>query len=169
MPLPLYGSANHVLDQDSPEVTRFIQESRDGMAVGGWELAVPEPGPDGNPFLFIFVGPTAEHRGSGLRLLMAAKDGGELPDDAQVLVESSYKSGSERQTIFAGSYGEFKAIPDQSDPDATLSAQRRVESGEDYFVRVEVSAPEGGPVPDPTASGSSFHLDCVKLWWNESA
>lgn len=169
MPLPLYGSANHVLDQDSEEVTRYIQETRDGMAVGGWELAVPEPGPDGNPFLFIFVGPTTEHRGSAVRLRMAASGGGDIPDDAHVHIESFYKSGSERQTIYAGSYGEFTAIPDQSDPDATLSAQRRVEAGEDYFVRVEVSAPEGGPQPDPTAPGSGFRLDCVKIWWTESA
>ena len=153
MPLPLYDGANHVLDQDSPEITRFIQETRDGMAVGGWELAVPEPGPDGNPFLFIFVGPTAEHRGSGLRLHMAASDGSAVPDTAQVLVESFYKTGSERQTIFAGEYGEFSAIANQEDPDASLSAQRRVESGEDYLVRVEVSAPEGGPVPGPDGGG----------------
>ncbi|MDE2969549.1 MAG: hypothetical protein OXT51_05550 [Chloroflexota bacterium] len=169
MPLPLYSSANHVLDQDSPEVTRIIQESRDGAAVGGWELAVPEPGPDGNPFLFIFVGPTAEHRGSAVRLHMAAKGGGSAPDDAQVLIQSFYKTGSERQTIYAGAYGDFSGIADQDDPDSTLSAQRRVEAGEDYLVRVEVSAPEGGPVPDPTAAGSSFRIDCVKLWWNESA
>ena len=169
MPLPLYDGANHVLDQDSPEITRFIQETRDGMAVGGWELAVPQPGPDGNPFLFIFVGPTAEHRGSGLRLHMASTDGGAIPDTAQVLVESFYKSGSERQAIFAGEYGEFSAIANQEDPDASLSAQRRVESGEDYLVRVKVSVPEGGPAPDPTAAGSDFHIDCVKIWWTESA
>ena len=169
MPLPLYGNANYVLDQDCPEVTRLIQETRDGMAVGGWELAVPEPGPDGNPFLFIFVGPTAEHRGSGLRLRMSTKGGGAAPDDAQVLIESFYKSGSERQTIYSGSYGEFSAIADQDDPDSTLSAQRRVEAGEDYLVRIEVSTPEGGAVPDPTAPGSGFRIDCVKLWWNESA
>ena len=169
MALPLYDGANYVLDQDCPEVTRIIQESRDGMAVGGWELAVPEPGPDGNPFLFIFVGPTAEHRGSAVRLRMSAAGGGALPDDAQVLIESFYKTGSERQTIFAGAYSEFSAIADQDDPDATLSAQRRVEAGEDYLVRVEVSAPEGGAVPDPSAAGSGFRIDCVKLWWNESA
>ena len=169
MPLPLYNGANHVLDENSLEITKFIQETRDGMAVGGWELAVPEPGPDGNPFLFIFVGPTAEHRGSGLRLHMAAKDGAAVPDDAQVHIESFYKTGSERQAIYSGAYGDFSAIADQTDPDSTLSAQRRVESGEDYLVRVEVSVPEGGPVPDPTASGSGFHIDCVKIWWTESA
>lgn len=169
MPLPLFDNANHHLDQDSPEVTRIIQETRDGMAVGGWELAVPPPGPDGNPYLFVFVGPTGEHRGSALRLRMAASGGAALPDDAQVTVESFYQSGSERQTIFSGPYGQFSAIPDQEDPEATLSAQRRVEAGEDYLVRVEVAAPEGGPAPDPTASASGFHLDCVKIWWSESA
>ena len=64
-----------------------------------------------------------------------------------------YKTGSERQTIFAGEYGEFSAIANQEDPDASLSAQRRVESGEDYLVRVEVSAPEGGPVAGPDGGG----------------
>lgn len=169
MPLPLFGNANHMLDENSPEITRYIQETRDGMSVGGWELAVPPPGPDGNPYLFVFVGPTSEHRGSGVRLRMAGKDGVEIPDDAEVLVESFYKTGAERQTIFAGAYGEFKGIADQEDPDATLTAQRRVEAGEDYLVRVEVAAPEGGAVPDPTAPGSGFHIDCVKIWWSESA
>ena len=87
---------------------------------------------------------------------MAATDSSAIPDTAQVLVESFYKSGLERQTIFAGEYGEFSAITNQDDPDASLSAQRRVESGEDYLVRVEVSVPEGGPVPDPTAAGSGL-------------
>lgn len=169
MPLPLFGNANHMLDENSAEITRYIQETRDGQAVGGWELAVPPPGPDGSPYLFVFVGPTAEHRGSGLRLRMASKDGVDIPDDAQVMMESFYKTGSERQTIYSGAYGEFSGIADQNDPDATLSAQRRVEAGEDYFVRVEVAVPEGGAVPDPTASGSGFHMDCVKIWWSESA
>ena len=169
MPLPLFDNANHVLDQDSEEITRYIQETRDGMAVGGWELAVPPPGPDGNPYLFVFVGPTAEHRGSAVRLRMAAKGGGDVPDDAQVLIESMYKSGSERQTIYSGAYGAFSAIADQGDPAATLSAQRRVEAGEDYLVRVEVAVAEGGPEPNPTAAGSGFRLDCVKIWWSESA
>ena len=46
---------------------------------------------------------------------------------------------------------------------------RRAEAGEDYIIRVAVSVPEGGPEPDPGADGSFFELDCVKLWWNETA
>jgi len=169
MPLPLFDGGNHLLNQNGPEVSKLIQETRDGMAVGGWEIAVPPPGPDGNPYLFIFIGPTSEHRGSAFKLHMGSKDGSELPADAKVLVESFYKLGSERQTIFEGEYGQFQIIADQSDANSTLSAQKRVESGEDYLVRVEVSVPEGGAVPDPNAAGSDFDLDIVKIWWNETA
>mgnify|MGYP003325079671 FL=1 len=100
---------------------------------------------------------------------MATSDGVELPNDAKVVVESFYKSGSERQTIFEGEYGQFQAIADQSDADSTLSVQRRVESGEDYFIRIEVSVAEGLAIPDTNAVGSDFDLDIVKIWWNESA
>ena len=169
MPLPLFDGGNYLLNQNAPEVSKMIQETRDNLSIGGSEIAVPPPGPDGNPYLFIFVGPTAEHRGSAFRLHMATSDGVELPNDAKVVVESFYKSGSERQTIFEGEYGQFQAIADQSDADSTLSVQRRVESGEDYFIRIEVSVAEGLAIPDTNAVGSDFDLDIVKLWWNESA
>ena len=169
MPLPLFDGCNHVLDQNALEVSRVVQETRGGTAVAGWELAVPPPGPDGAPFMLIFVGPTAEHRCSAFRLHMMAADGGELPGDATVLVESYYKSGSERQTIFTGEYRQFLAIPDQNAPDSALAVQKRVEAGEDYLVRVEVTVPEDSSPPDPTAADSSFALECVKIWWNETA
>ena len=37
------------------------------------------------------------------------------------------------------------------------------------MIRLQVTAPEGGPVPDAGASGSWFEVECVKLWWNETA
>jgi hypothetical protein len=33
----------------------------------GWEMQVPEREPDGFPYQIIFVGPTAEHRGSAIQ------------------------------------------------------------------------------------------------------
>jgi hypothetical protein len=65
-------------------------------------------------------------------------------------------------------YGAFAAI-DQNDPDATLTAQARAEAGEDYIVRVEVAMPPSAPAPDPWHDESYFELECVKLWWNETA
>jgi hypothetical protein len=167
--LPLYTDGNYQLRRESPELYREYQETRDGDAVGGWELHVPERGADGFPYQFIFPGPTSEHRGSAIRLKMIAKGGGEVPGDSRVLIESFYKSGSERAVIFEGEYEQFRAIPDQHAPDAALSAQNRAEPGEDYYIRIEVTVPGGSPAPDPTADDSYFELDCVKLWWNETA
>jgi hypothetical protein len=116
---------------------------------------VPDPGADGVPFLFIFVGPTSEHRGSQLRMEMKG-----TPDTAMVKIESLYKSGSERATIFEGPYSAVR--------DGT-GAQKRVEAGQDYFIRVQVTVPEGLADPDPAADESHFELECVKLWWNETA
>lgn len=169
MPLPLYDGGNYKLRRESPELQKEYQESRNGAAVGGWELRVPERGPDGVPYQFIFVGPTSEHRGSAVRLKMMAKGGGEAPGNALVRVESFYKTGSERTVIFEGQYQQFSAIPDQSAPNAAVAAQVRAEAGEDYFIRVEVAVPGGSPPPDPAADDSFFELDCVKLWWNETA
>jgi hypothetical protein len=121
------------------------------------------------PYQIIFVGPTPEHRGSAIRLHMVTADGDELPDDAEVLLETSYKTGSERTVMFQGIYGQFKAIPDQHAPNAAVALQKRAEAGEDYLVRLTVTLPVGGLQPDPTAGGSFFELECVKLWWQETA
>ncbi|MBM3947287.1 MAG: hypothetical protein FJ315_07845 [SAR202 cluster bacterium] len=169
MALPLYDGANYQLRRESPELHREFQESRDGKLVAGWELRVPDRGPDGVPYQFIFVGPTQEHRGSAIRLRMMAKGGGEPDDSAAVTVESYYKSGSERVVIFSGTYGQFRRIPDQHAANAAVAAQVRSEAGEDYVIRVAVACPDGGPRPDPVADDSYFELDCVKLWWNETA
>lgn len=162
MTLPFFPDANHTLRRESPECEGEFQESSDGQVTAGWRLRMPEPGPDGVPYLYIFVGPSEEHRGTAFRLVMAGK-GGEVPAGARVLVESYYRTGSERTVIYDGTYGELLQAPQD------VAAQRRAEAGQDYFVRVSVSVPQGAVEPDPWADSSWFELDCVKLWWNETA
>ena len=169
MTLPLYPDANYTLTRESPEFEREFVEDREGMQAGGWELRLPGRGPDGVPYQFIFVGPTSEHRGSAIRLVMLGKDGSPVPGDAMVKVESFYKTGSERVTILETPYERFAALRDQNDPETALTAQSRAEAGEDYIVRVEVAVPEGASPPDPWNDESYFELECVKLWWNETA
>ena len=169
MTLPLFDGGNYKLSRESPEFQREYCEVREGRAVSGWELRVPGRGPDGVPYQFIFVGPTSEHRGNAIRLRMMTKDGGELPGDALVRVESFYRTGSERTVIFEGPYAQFQAVPDQAAPDAALAVQRRAEAGEDYAIRVEVASPGESPAPDPSADESWFEIECVKLWWHETA
>ena len=168
MTLPLFDGGNYKLVRESPEFQREYREVRDGQAVGGWELRVPGRGPDGVPYQFIFVGPTSEHRGNAIRLKMMATGGGELPGDARVRVESFYRTGSERTVLFEGAYEEFQGA-DQLGPEAALAVQQRAEAGEDYAIRVEVASQGESPAPDPSADGSYFELECVKLWWNETA
>jgi len=155
MTLPFFTDANYILTRESPECQGEFREREDGMVTVGWELRVPEPGPDGVPFLFIFVGPTSEHCGSAFRLGMKG-----APDSASVLVHCFYKTGSERSVIFEGRYGDLEEA---------VGVQRRVEAGQDYVIRVGVTVPGGGPEPDPAAEESFFELECVKLWWNETA
>jgi len=130
---------------------------------------VPPPGPDGVPYQIILVGPTPEHRGSAIRLSMMTTDGATVPDDAEVLLETYYKTGAERTVMFQGTYGQFKAIPDQRAPNAAVAIQKRAEAGEDYVIRLTVTVPADGPRPEPTADESFFELECVKLWWQETA
>ena len=80
--------------------------------------------------------------------------GGEVPDAADVLLETYYKTGVERTVIFQGKYGQFKAIPDQHVPNAAVAAQKRAEAGEDYVIRLAVTVPPGGLPPDPSADDS---------------
>jgi hypothetical protein len=47
--------------------------------------------------------------------------------------------------------------------------QRRAEAGEDYVIRLAITVPAGGPRPDPMADDSFFEVECVKLWWHETA
>lgn len=166
MTLPWFDGANYTLCRDSPELYGEFREASDGRVTAGWELRVPERGPDGAPFQFIFVGPTAEHRGTGMRLHLDTVDGGELAAGATVRVETYYKSGAERTIVFDGPYAAFTTAGADG---GAVELQRRAEAGEDYVVRVAVSVPEGSPEPDPAGDTSYFELDCVKLWWNETA
>jgi len=168
-PRPLYGDANYVLTRDSVETAGEFIEHSNGKVTAGWELRVPERGSDGVPYRMILVGPSEAHRGSALRLHLACKGGGDLPDTAEVTVETFYKSGAERTLPFEGSYAAFKRIPDQRAPQAAVSLQQRADLGEDYVIRVGVTTPEGGPEPDPAAFESYFEIECAKLWWYESA
>jgi hypothetical protein len=165
----LYDGCNYVLRREAPETRREFAEANQGKVTAGWEMLVPPPGPDGVPYQIIFVGPSPEHRGSALRLHMVTSDGHAVPGDAEVLLETYYKTDAERTIIFQGAYGHFMTIPDQHAPDAAMAVQKRAEAGEDYVIRLTVTVPESASQPDPTADESFFELDCVKLWWHETA
>ena len=169
MRLALFDGCNYTLRREAPEMYREFAQHEQGQVTAGWEMVVPPPGPDGVPYQFIFVGPTPEHRGSAIRLRLVTTDGGEVPDDADVLLETYYKTGAERTVIYQGKYGQFKAIPDQHAPNAAVAAQKRAEAGEDYVIRFAVTVPPGGAPPDPSADDAFFELECVKLWWHETA
>jgi hypothetical protein len=169
MELALFDGCNYTLRRESAETQREFVQHDQGKVTGGWEMLVPPPGPDGVPYQIIFVGPTPEHRGSAIRLQMVTEDGEPVPADAHVLLETYYKSGAERTIVFQGLYGQFRAIADQHVPNAAVSVQKRAEAGEDYVIRLTVTVPENGPQPDPTAEDSFFELECVKLWWHETA
>jgi hypothetical protein len=169
MGLGLFDGNNYTLRRESPETQREFADRDQGKVTSGWEMLVPPPGPDGIPYQIIFVGPTPEHRGSAIRLHMVTTDGDPVPDAAEVLLETCYKTGAERTVIFRGTYGQFKAIPDQRAPDAAVALQKRAEASEDYIIRLTVTVPADGPQPDPTADESCFELECVKLWWHETA
>ena len=169
MILPLYEDFNYTLTRESLETRREFQESEVGRISTGWEILVPPPGPDGVPYQLIFVGPTSEHRGSALRLHLVDQQGKAVDDAAEVLLETYYQTGEERTVMFQGRYGDFKQVPDQRAADAAVAVQKRAESGEDYVIRLGVTIPEGGPPPDLEANDTYFELECVKLWWNETA
>jgi hypothetical protein len=167
--MELFDGCNYTLMRESPETSREFEHSEQGKVTAGWEMWVPPPGPDGAPYQFIFVGPTSEHRGSAIRLCMVTEDGDEMVDEAEVCLETFYKTGEEHTVIFQGTYGQFKAIPDQYADNAAVAVQRRAEAGEDYIIRLAVTVPAGSPRPDPTADEAFFEVECVKLWWNETA
>ena len=129
MTLPLFDGSNYTLTPESPETARVFEERSDGSVMAGWEMLVPPPGPDGAPYQYIFVGPTAEHRGTAIRLNVVTRDGAALSGGARVTLETYYKSGEERTVIYEGEYARFLEVPDQQDPRAALSAQRRAEAG----------------------------------------
>src|SRR5262249_48908640 len=151
-----------------PETLREFSQSEDGQVTAGWEMRVPEREPDGFPYQIIFVGPTPEHRGSAIRLRLAAT-GGEVSDEAEGLLETCHESGAARQVIFRGKYRQFKEIPDQQAPDAAVAVQRRVVAQDRYVIRLAVTVPAGTPAPDPAADASFFELECFKHVLNVTA
>jgi alkanesulfonate monooxygenase SsuD/methylene tetrahydromethanopterin reductase-like flavin-dependent oxidoreductase (luciferase family) len=167
--LPLYAEANYQLTRESPETVGEFVERQDGRIIAGWEIRVPDRGPDGVPYRMILVGPGGDHRGAAFRLHVAGAQGAELPDDAEVTLDTFHISGAERCLAFKGTYGQFKRIKDQHAEDAAVSIQTRADLGEEYVVRLSVSVPPGAPQPDPTSFESYFELDCTKLWWYETA
>ena len=169
MALALFDGSNYTLRREALETQREFVRHEQGQVLAGWEMLVPPPGPDGVPYQIIVVGPTPEHRGSAIRLAMVTSAGEAVPASAEVLLETYYQTGAERTVMFQGTYGQFAAIPDQHAPDAALAVQRRAEAGEDYVIRLTITMPEGGPLPDPTADESFFEVECVKLWWQETA
>jgi len=169
MVLPLYDEFNYTLTRESPETRGEFQDTGEGRVTVGWEILSPPAGPDGVPYQLTFVGPTSDHRGCAVRLNLVTRDGDQAPDDAEVLLETYYRTGEERTVLYQGHYGDFKAVPDQRAANAALAIQTRAEAGEDYVIRLGVSIPEGVQLPDPEADESYFELECVKLWWNETA
>jgi hypothetical protein len=167
--LPLYRDFNYIITRDSVETLREFVRNENGKVTAGWEMCVPEREPDGFPYQIIFVGPTAEHRGSAIRLRLVTRDGGEAPDDADVLLETSHEPGGARQVIFQGKYKQFKEISDQRAPDAALAVQQRVVAQDRYRIRLTVTMPAGTSSPDPAADASFFELECFKHVLNVTA
>ena len=166
---PLYRDFNYVITRDSLEMYREFVHSEDGKVTAGWEMRVPEREPDGFPYQIIFVGPTAEHRGSAIRLRLATREGGEVSDEAKVVLEAAHENGAARQVIFRGKYRQFREIPDQQAADAAVAVQRRVVAQDRYVIHLTVTTPAGVPLPDPAADSSFFELECFKHVLNVTA
>ncbi len=167
--LPLYSDFNYVLTRESPETLGEFISRENGKVRVGWEMRVPERGPDGFPYEIIFVGPTAEYRGSAFRLHLTAKNGGEVPEEAEVLLEAYHETGEDQQVIFQGKYQQFKEILDQYEPNAAVAAQKRTVAGDRYMIRLVITVPADGPQPDSDADESFFELECFKHWMNITA
>ncbi len=167
--LPLYRDFNYVISRDAPETLREFARSEDGKVTAGWEMRVPEREPDGFPYQIIFVGPTAEQRGSAIRLRLVSTDGGEISAAAEVLLETCHESGADRQVIFQGTYRQFKEIPDQHVPNAAVAVQRRTVAQDRYLIHLSVTVPGGTAPPDPAADESVFELECFKHVLNVTA
>ena len=167
--LPLYSDFNYVLTRDALETVGAFTKRENGTVSVGWEMMVPEREPDGFPYQIIFVGPTAEHRGSAIRLRLVTSNGAEVTDDAQVSLETAHESGADRQIIFQGAYRQFREIADQHAPNAAVAVQRRVVAQDRYRIRLRVTVPEGSSQPDPEAENSFFELECFKHVLNVTA
>ena len=167
--LPLYSDFNYVLTRDVLETVGASTHRENGTVSVGWDMLVPEREADGFPYQIIFVGPTAEHRGSAIRLRLVTSNGAEITDEAKVRLEASHESGTDQQVIFQGTYRQFKDIADQHAPNAAVAAQRRVVAQDRYMIRLRITVPEGSPQPDPDAEDSYFELECFKHVLNVTA
>ena len=168
-PLPLYSDFNYVLNRDVLETAGAFTHRDNGTVSVGWDMLVPEREADGFPYQIIFVGPTAEHRGSAIRLRLVTSNGAEVADDAQVSLETAHESGADQQIIFQGTYQQFGEIADQHAPNAAVTVQRRVVAQDRYRIRLRITVPVGSPQPDPDADGSFFELECFKHILNVTA
>ncbi|MGA2412417.1 MAG: LLM class flavin-dependent oxidoreductase [Candidatus Binataceae bacterium] len=167
--LGLYRDFNYTIDRDAPEVLRDFARKADGRITVGWEMRVPQREPGGFPYQIIFSGPTAEHRGSAIRLRLADARGTELAGDADVMVEVHDAADARRLVIFAGKYQAFKEIPDQHAPGAAVAAQQRAVAEDGYTIRLSVVLADSAAPPDPQADGSFFELECFKHLLNVTA
>ncbi len=163
------ADANYQLTPESAETLGEFVERQAGRVVGGWEIAVSERGSDGVPYRMILVGPDAQRPGNLIHLHMATSAGDELPDDAEVVLERRDRTSGACTRLYAGRYGAFKADSGLETASQPPSVQQRAELGEESVLRLSVSVPEGGVEPDPAAFESTFALDCMKLWWYETA
>lgn len=167
--LPLYRDFNYTITRDSPEVIDEFAVIENGKMVAGWRMRTPEREPGGFPCQIIFAGPTVEHRGSAIRLSLKRADGTDLPDDADVVIETLDQSGGDRQIVFQGKYREFARLADQHAAGAAIAAQQRAVANDHYLIRLAVTLEPGGPAPDPSAAESFFELECFKHWVNVTA
>jgi len=157
------ADANYQLTRESPELVGEFVERTNGRVTAGWEMRLSERAADGVPYRMILVGTEGQKRGHALRVHMAPRGGGDIAQDAEVVVEVRPAPGV-RDIVFSGAYSAF--TQDGSPP---VPLQERADLGDNAIIRVMVSVPAGSPEPDPAAFESSFELECVKLWWFETA
>jgi alkanesulfonate monooxygenase SsuD/methylene tetrahydromethanopterin reductase-like flavin-dependent oxidoreductase (luciferase family) len=156
---PMVTDANYQLTRESPEVIGDFVDRTNGRVTAGWELRLADSAADGAPYRIILVGGDQRRQGHRFQLKMTGRNGKEIAPDSDVIIEVRQPS-TEPQVVFSGSYN--VAV-------GGARLQERAEVGEKATIRVLVGVPAGEPEPDPAAFESSFELDCMKLWWFETA
>jgi alkanesulfonate monooxygenase SsuD/methylene tetrahydromethanopterin reductase-like flavin-dependent oxidoreductase (luciferase family) len=153
------ADTNYQLTRESPELVGEFVDRSDGFVIAGWELRLADSAADGAPYRIILVGSDNRHEGHMLRLVMIDQSGQVVTPESDVSVEIRQPSG-EHQVLLNEKYATASA---------GVRLQQRAELGESATIHVLVAVPVGTPEPDPTAFDSAFELDCVKLWWFETA
>jgi alkanesulfonate monooxygenase SsuD/methylene tetrahydromethanopterin reductase-like flavin-dependent oxidoreductase (luciferase family) len=156
---PIATDTNYQLTRESPELVREFVDRSNGSVIAGWELRLADSAADGAPYRIILVGADDRHEGHLLRVVMTDQSGQGIAPESDVTVEIRQQSG-ERQVLFSDKYATAST---------GVRLQQRGELGENATVRVLVAVPAGMPDPDPAAFESEFELECVKLWWFETA